>query len=64
MNLKLQDSTLNLWRNEMQISDPPMESFDEEWQPLSPEPKICDLWPKGGKESTIMERSLCPWQWR
>lgn len=48
----------------MQISDPPMESFDEEWQSLNSEPKICDLRPKGGEDSSLMERALCPWQWR
>uniref|UniRef100_A0A914XWA8 Uncharacterized protein n=1 Tax=Panagrolaimus superbus TaxID=310955 RepID=A0A914XWA8_9BILA len=55
---------LNTWRNEMQISDPPMESFDEEWHPPQPEPKICEIMPKGGKAATIMDRAFCPWQWR
>uniref|UniRef100_A0A7E4ZV83 Interleukin-17 n=1 Tax=Panagrellus redivivus TaxID=6233 RepID=A0A7E4ZV83_PANRE len=60
------DSMLSSWRNEFLPTDPPMESFDEEWIAPQPEPDICSSWPEGDARSTasIMARSLCPWQWR
>jgi hypothetical protein len=40
-------------------------SIDDDWQQQSPESSvICDQRPDTDSESTVMQRSLCPWEWR
>ncbi|VDN56164.1 unnamed protein product [Dracunculus medinensis] len=40
------------------------EIIDEDWIPMFPEPDICKKLPETGIDTSTMQRSLCPWQWR
>ncbi|KAK0410301.1 hypothetical protein QR680_005053 [Steinernema hermaphroditum] len=40
------------------------EVIDTDWVPPAPEPQICYEQPDTSVESTVMQRSLCPWQWK
>ncbi|TKR61060.1 hypothetical protein L596_028224 [Steinernema carpocapsae] len=40
------------------------ETVDTDWVPPAPEPQICYNSPDTSVESTVMQRSLCPWQWK
>ncbi|VDN05481.1 unnamed protein product [Thelazia callipaeda] len=41
-----------------------LEISGEDWVPPVPEPTFCRTDPVTGINSTVMQRSLCPWQWR
>uniref|UniRef100_A0A0N5AMB7 Interleukin-17 n=1 Tax=Syphacia muris TaxID=451379 RepID=A0A0N5AMB7_9BILA len=40
------------------------EAMEDEWKQTPLESDICNTEPETGAGTTIMERSLCPWQWR
>ncbi|VDK85156.1 unnamed protein product [Litomosoides sigmodontis] len=66
-NLCKEPSDLN-WRlfrwftetSELEI----VEVNDEDWSPPVPESSFCSIKPVTGINSTTMQRSLCPWQWK
>ncbi|CAG9531006.1 unnamed protein product [Cercopithifilaria johnstoni] len=41
-----------------------LEINDEDWNPPVPESSFCSIEPVTGINSTTMQRSLCPWQWK
>ncbi|VDO24611.1 unnamed protein product [Brugia timori] len=41
-----------------------LEIGDEDWNPPVPESSFCNAKPITGINSTTMQRSLCPWQWK
>ncbi|VDO52434.1 unnamed protein product [Onchocerca flexuosa] len=41
-----------------------LEIGDEDWNPPVPESSFCNTEPATGINSTTMQRSLCPWQWK
>uniref|UniRef100_A0A914DJC3 Uncharacterized protein n=1 Tax=Acrobeloides nanus TaxID=290746 RepID=A0A914DJC3_9BILA len=51
------------WFQEKAVTSP-VEVIDEDWIPPSPEPEICRDLPKSQSESSVMQRALCPWQWK
>lgn len=60
------------WFKESTVNtDHQLDVADEDWQRASTmdalrveEPPICDRLPDTSADSTIMQRSLCPWEWR
>lgn len=63
MNQILQDLRLFDWYKESSDSYS-AEIIDEDWIPMFPEPDICKKLPETGIDTSTMQRSLCPWQWR
>uniref|UniRef100_A0A8R1Y052 Uncharacterized protein n=1 Tax=Onchocerca volvulus TaxID=6282 RepID=A0A8R1Y052_ONCVO len=41
-----------------------LEIGDEDWNPPIPESSFCNTEPVTDINSTTMQRSLCPWQWK
>uniref|UniRef100_A0A0M3IJ73 Interleukin-17A n=1 Tax=Ascaris lumbricoides TaxID=6252 RepID=A0A0M3IJ73_ASCLU len=41
-----------------------LEVIDEDWISPLEESGICDTPPETGSETSVMQRSLCPWQWK
>ncbi|CAJ0946298.1 unnamed protein product, partial [Mesorhabditis belari] len=39
-------------------------TLDEDWTPPQDQDPICEGTPDTGTDSSVMQRSLCPWQWR
>lgn len=56
------------WFKESNLSVGNNEIIDDDWQPqtqlTTDESVACDQKPDTDSESTIMQRSLCPWEWR
>ncbi|CAJ0561343.1 unnamed protein product, partial [Mesorhabditis spiculigera] len=40
------------------------EISDEDWSPPQDQDPICQGMPDTSTDSSVMQRSLCPWQWR
>ncbi|VDM39091.1 unnamed protein product [Toxocara canis] len=41
-----------------------VEMIDTDWISPLEETEICNTPPETGSETSVMQRSLCPWQWR
>uniref|UniRef100_A0A914WG90 Uncharacterized protein n=1 Tax=Plectus sambesii TaxID=2011161 RepID=A0A914WG90_9BILA len=60
------------WFKESTVNtDHQLDIADEDWQRVNSmdalrveEPPICDRLPDTSADSTVMQRSLCPWEWR
>ncbi|VDM59875.1 unnamed protein product [Angiostrongylus costaricensis] len=37
---------------------------DDEWTPPVAEPPICARSPRAEGDTTVMQRAMCPWEWR